>query len=172
MGKTRKTIIIGLLVSMGLILHFVENMIPMTAVVPGAKPGLANIASLIGLVLFGFQGGFLILLLRILLGSLLAGTFMTINFYLSITGGLLGFLAMAGGYYLLKDKFSLVGISVIGASFHNLGQITTAFLIIDNPGIFYYLPYLILLAIPTGIGVGLVAHFSLNYLPDEVVKGA
>ncbi len=170
MGKTRKTIIIGLLVSMGLILHFVENMIPMTAVVPGAKLGLANIVSLMGLVLFGFQGGFLILLLRILLGSLLAGTFMTINFYLSITGGLLGFLAMVFSFYLLRERLSLVGISIMGAAFHNLGQITTAYIIINNPGIFYYLPYLILLAVPTGIGVGLVTHFSLNYLPDDIVK--
>jgi len=171
MNRTRKIVTIGLLVSLGLILHFVESMIPMSYIVPGAKLGLANIVSLIGLVLFGFNGGLLILLLRVLIGSIMAGTFMTINFYLSFTGGLLGYFAMVLIYSLFKDKFSLVGVSVAGAAFHNIGQIIIAFYIIDNPGIFYYLPYLILLAIPTGIGVGLVTHFSIRYLPSDQVRG-
>ncbi len=171
MNKTRKIVTIGLLVSLGLILHFVESMIPMSYIIPGAKLGLANIVSLIGLVLFGFNGGLLILLLRVLIGSIMAGTFMTINFYLSFTGGLLGYFVMVLIYLLFKDKFSLVGVSVAGATFHNMGQIIIAYYIIDNPGIFYYLPYLILLAIPTGIGVGLVTHFSIEYLPSSQVRG-
>ncbi|MFW6035513.1 MAG: Gx transporter family protein [Halothermotrichaceae bacterium] len=170
MNKTRSITLGGLLVSMGLILHFVESMVPMTAVVPGARLGLANIISLVGLVIFGFKGGFIILLLRIILGSLMAGTFMTINFYLSFSGGVLSFTAMAVVLYLFRKQFSLVGVSVVGAVFHNLAQIITANFIIANPGIFYYLPYLILLAIPTGIGVGLVSHFSLNYLSAEIMK--
>ncbi|MFW6022162.1 MAG: Gx transporter family protein [Halanaerobiaceae bacterium] len=171
MNDTKKIVIIGLLVSLGLILHFVESMVPMTAIVPGAKLGLANIVSLIGFILFGFSGGLLILFFRIITGSLLAGTFMTINFYLSTTGGLLGYFAMSLTYFLLKDRFSLVGISVIGAVFHNLGQIITAYFVIENPGIFYYLPYLILLAIPTGIGVGLVSHYTLKYLSASFIRG-
>ncbi|MDI3547796.1 MAG: hypothetical protein PWR10_1448 [Halanaerobiales bacterium] len=170
MIRTRKTVVIGLLVAMGLILHFVESMIPMTAIVPGAKLGLANIVSLLGLVLFGFQGGFQILALRILLGALLAGTFMTINFYLSIAGGLISFISMFLAYRFFQDKFSLVGISVVGAAFHNLGQIIVAYFIIANPGIFYYLPYLVLLAVPTGISVGLVTYFTLRYLPGAVIS--
>lgn len=171
MNGTRRIVIIGLLVALGLIMHFVESMIPMTAIVPGAKLGLANIVSLLGLILFGFQGGFQILILRILLGALLAGTFMTINFYLSLSGGIISFMAMYLVYRYLRRRFSLVGISVIGAAFHNLGQIIIAYFLIDNPGIFYYLPYLILLAVPTGIGVGLVTHFTVNYLPERTVKG-
>lgn len=169
--STRKVMVLGLLVSMGLILHFVESMVPMTAVVPGAKLGLANIVSLISLVLYGFEGGIMVLAMRILIGSLLAGTFMTINFYLSTAGGIISFLAMYLSYRYLKNGFSLVGISVIGATFHNLGQIILAYYIIANPGIFYYLPFFVLLAVPTGIGVGLVSCFSINYLPGDLVKG-
>ena len=171
MVKARRIAVIALLVSMGLILHYLENMLPIRAIVPGAKIGLANIVSLIGLVLFRFQGGFLILALRILMASILTGTLLTINFYLSLFGGLIGFLAMYLLYTYFGDKFSLVGISVFGAVFHNLGQIVTAYFIINNLGIFYYLPYLILLAIPTGISVGLVSDFSLSYLPTEFNKG-
>ncbi|QTL97253.1 heptaprenyl diphosphate synthase [Iocasia frigidifontis] len=171
MERTRKIVLISLLVSLGLILHFVEAMLPMAFIVPGAKLGLANIVSLMGIVLFGFQGGFLILMMRIILASLMAGTLMTINFYLSIAGGLLSFLFMYGAYYYLGKRFSLLGISILGAVFHNLGQIVTAYYIIANPGIFYYLPYLILLAVPTGLGVGLVTYYTLSYLNRYFVKG-
>ncbi|NLM98191.1 MAG: Gx transporter family protein [Halanaerobiaceae bacterium] len=164
MKSIQRMIIIALLVSIGLILHFVESMIPMSFIVPGARLGLANIVSLLALVLYGFKEGLLVLLLRVLLGSFLAGTFMTINFYLSISGGLLSFFAMSLLYYCFKKKFSLIGVSVFGSTFHNIGQLITAYWIINNPGIFYYLPYLVLMAVPTGIGVGLVTYFTSRYL--------
>jgi heptaprenyl diphosphate synthase len=166
--RTRKIVIIALLVGLGLVLHLVENMIPLSFLIPGAKLGLANIANLLGLIIFGFTAGLQILLLRIFLGSILAGTFMTINFYLSLSGGLLGYLVMSLFFYFLRNKFSIIGISLIGAVFHNIGQIFTAYFIISNDAIFYYLPYLILLALPTGIGIGLVVIFTNNYLPREI----
>lgn len=168
--RTRKIVIIALLVGLGLVLHLVENMIPLSFLIPGAKLGLANIANLLGLIIFGFTAGLQILLLRIFLGSILAGTFMTINFYLSVSGGLLGYLVMSLFFYYLKNQFSIIGISLSGAVFHNLGQVFIAYLIISNDAIFYYLPYLILLALPTGIGIGLVVIFTLNYLPREIKR--
>ncbi|MFW5999052.1 MAG: Gx transporter family protein [Halanaerobiaceae bacterium] len=164
MFKTRRLILIGLLTALGLILHIVEGMIPMSAVVPGARLGLANVVSLMGLVLLGFSAGFQVLLLRILIGSLLAGTFMTINFYLSFSGGLLAYLMMALLYFGIKDKFSIFGVSIFGAVFHNVGQILTAYVIIGTAGLFYYLPYLTLLAVPTGLGVGFITYFTADHL--------
>ena len=164
-SKIRKMVIISLLVSLGLILHVIEGLIPINGVVPGAKLGLANIPNLLALIIFGFQAGLQVFFLRVFLGSLLIGTFMTINFYFSLAGGILGFLAMAFAYFYLKDKVSIIGVSVLGAVFHNVGQIIIAFLIIANQGIFYYLPYLLLMAVPTGIGVGLVSYFTLSNLP-------
>jgi len=168
--RTRKVVIISLLVGLGLVLHLVENMIPLSFLIPGAKLGLANIANLLGLILFGFFAGLQILLLRIFLGSILAGTFMTINFYLSLSGGLLGYLIMSLIFYYLREKFSIIGVSLGGAVFHNIGQIITAYIIISNTAIFYYLPYLILLALPTGVGIGLVTIFTYNYLPRELKR--
>lgn len=164
-SKIRKMVIISLLVSLGLILHVVEGLIPINGVIPGAKLGLANIPNLLALIIFGFQAGFQVFLLRVFLGSLLIGTFMTINFYFSLAGGILGFLAMAFSYFYLKDQLSIIGVSVLGAVFHNIGQIVIAFFIIANQGVFYYLPYLLLMAVPTGIGVGLVSYFTLSNLP-------
>jgi heptaprenyl diphosphate synthase len=71
-------------------------------------------------------------------------------------------------YKLFKDKFSLIGISIIGAVSHNAAQIAAAYFIISNQGIFYYLPFLTLLAVPTGFSVGLVSYFTLDYLPLSI----
>jgi heptaprenyl diphosphate synthase len=171
MKKTRRIVVISLLISLGLVLHLAESFFPLSAVVPGAKLGLANIVSLIAISLFGFPAAFQVVIFRVILGSLLAGTFMTINFYLSFSGGILSFILMYLAYYFFKDYFSLIGISIIGAVAHNTAQITAAYFIIDNSGIFYYLPFLILLALPTGFGVGLVSYFTLKYLPYSITGG-
>ncbi|MFW5718863.1 MAG: Gx transporter family protein [Halanaerobium sp.] len=171
MIKTKKIVVISLLISLGLVLHLVESVFPLTAVVPGAKLGLANIVSLIAIYLFGFTAAFQVVIFRVILGSLLAGTFMTINFYLSFSGGILSFILMYLAYYFFKDKFSLIGISIIGAAAHNTAQIAAAYYIIANRGIFYYLPFLILLALPTGFGVGLVSYFTLKHLPYSITGG-
>ncbi len=164
-SRIKMIVIIGLLISIGMVLHVVESLIPISHFVPGAKIGLANIASLLGLIIFGFQAGLLILIFRILLGSLLGGTFLSFSFLMSVSGGMLGFLLMALAYLVAGKYFSFIGISIIGAVFHNLGQIITATLIIGNPGLFYYLPYLTLLAIPAGVMIGLIVDFTYSYLP-------
>ncbi len=171
MMKTKKIVVISLLISLGLVLHLVESFFPLSAVVPGAKLGLANIVSLIAIALFGFPTAFQVVIFRVILGSLLAGTFMTINFYLSFSGGVLSFMLMYLAYYFFKDYLSLIGISIIGAVAHNTAQITAAYFIIANIGIFYYLPFLILLALPTGFGVGLVSYFTLKHLPHSIIGG-
>ncbi len=170
-SRTRFICIVGLLISVGLILHIVESLIPMSYIVPGAKIGLANIASLLGLILFGFKIGLLILFFRIVLGSVMAGTFMSFNFFMSLSGGLLGFVLMGAVYFIASEYFSLIGISIVGALFHNIGQIFTAMFIIENFGLIYYLPYLALLAIPAGMGIGLIVEFTENYLYRQSVGG-
>lgn len=171
MKKTKKIVLISLLISLGLVLHLVESFFPLNIVIPGAKLGLANIVSIIAIYLFGFSAAFQIIIFRVILGSLLAGTFMTINFYLSFSGAILSFFLMYFAYYFFKDYLSLIGISIIGAVAHNTAQITVAYFIISNIGIFYYLPFLILLALPTGIGVGLVSYFTLKHLPFSITGG-
>lgn len=153
---------IALLVAIGLVLHLLEALLPLLTPVPGAKIGLANIVTLMALVLYGVKGGGQVVMLRIFLGSFLAGTFLTLPFYLSLSGGILAFLSMVVTIVYGKDHFSMIGISIMGAIFHNVGQIAVAALIVGNPGIFYYLPYLTLLALPTGFMVGIITKYVLG----------
>lgn len=59
-----------------------------------------------------------------------------------------------------KGHLSLVSVSVIGAVSHNTAQVVTAAVIIGNFNLLaIYLPYLILLAVPTGLITGIAAVY-------------
>jgi len=61
--KTRRLIYLSLLVSFGIVLHIVEAFIPLPIYIPGAKLGLANIITLLVLVLYGFKDGLIVSIL-------------------------------------------------------------------------------------------------------------
>ena len=67
----RKTAYMGLLLSFALILSYVESLIPFFFGVPGMKLGLANLAVMLALYLFGTEAAFLLNVLRILRSSVL-----------------------------------------------------------------------------------------------------
>ena len=86
----------ALLVAMGIILHRVEALLPLPS--PWIKLGLANIMTLLALVLLGFREALIVTLLRIFLGSIVGGTFLSPTFFLSLAGGLAAVLAMSLAY--------------------------------------------------------------------------
>lgn len=153
MLPTRRLVFLALLVALGTALHLVEGMLLVPVPVPGVKLGLANIATLLALYLFGIRGGLTVALLRVLLGSLLGGIFLSPGFLLALSGAVASTLVMA---LLLKysDCFSPIGISMAGAVGHNLGQLLAASALLWNAAVFYYLPFLLIAAIPTGIITG------------------
>lgn len=168
MRKTRKIALLGFLVSQGLVLHYIESFIPVLA--PGAKLGLANIVTLITLIVFGFKEAFVVIILRSLLGPLLGGSVTGIIY--SLTGGLLSGLIMGLLKYRLDKYFSLIGISTFGAIFHNIGQLLIASIIYGSFGIlFTYMPILMFAAVLTGGFNGLVSYFVLSYIEKNNLLG-
>lgn len=165
--NTRRLVIIGLLVAIAGVLHAVESWVPLPVPVPGAKLGLANIISLVAISLYGWRDAVLVAVLRVLLGSLLGGAFLGPSFAMSISGALVSATAMAFVYYRWRPTFSLVGISIIGATVHNVTQISVAALLVSSGGLFWYLPYLLLLSLPTGLATGLTAAYFLAKLPQS-----
>ena len=59
---------------------------------------------------------------------------------------------------VLKEtgKLSQVSISVLGGIAHNIGQITFAAVIVQTPGVFYYLPFLLAAGCIAGTLIGIV----------------
>lgn len=163
---TRRMVLLSLFVAMAAVLHVVETWIPIPLPVPGAKLGLANIIAVLTIALYGWRAALSVAVLRVLLGSLLGGTLLGPAFAMSLCGALLSTGIMAYGYRHWQPRFSIVGISVIGAATHNLAQIVVAALLVVSPGLLWYLPYLLLFAIPTGLGTGLVACYLLPKVPQ------
>ena len=93
-----------------------ESMIGPIVPIPGIKLGLANIVTLLVLVLYGPKEAVFVLIVRILLGSMFGGQM--ISFFYSLSGGILCWLVMSLISVLLKKKF-LVLISMCGAAAHN-----------------------------------------------------
>lgn len=157
----RQQTFLALLVACGIILHVVEASLPALPMIPGAKIGLANIVTLMALLNFGFREALIVLILRLFMASLLSGSFLTITFFLSVSGGLMGFWFLNLSYRYAGESLSLIGVSILGAFGHNLGQILMAYYFINNLSLFYYLPYLTIAATLTGFFTGCVA-LSLN----------
>jgi heptaprenyl diphosphate synthase len=61
--------------------------------------------------------------------------------------------------------FGVVGVSVLGGVFHNIGQIAIAAIIIQDVRLAYsYTPILIVAGVITGVIIGFTAGFTLNNL--------
>ena len=161
-SNTRKLVFLSLLVAQAMVLSWLESMIPFTPGIPGAKLGLANIVTLIALSTMDFKSSFTVVVMRTTLTSFLFGTVSALLY--SLSGGLLSLIVMALVLKILPNSFSLMAVSIIGAIAHNLGQLLMAALVIENLNILYYLPFLMLLAIPTGLFVGIVTRYLLPYL--------
>lgn len=160
MYKTRKSIIIALLIAQALVLSILETMFPLNFVIPGIKIGLANIITILSLNFLGLRDTLIIVILRCLLVAIFAGNI--IFFAFSITGGILSALIMFLLLRISSDFFSLIGISIIGAITHNFGQILIGAIIFMEPGLFYYLPVLIL--------SGLIAGSIIGYISLKLCK--
>lgn len=150
---TGKMVFLSLLVSMGTALHVMEGMIAIPLPVPGVKLGLANVATLLALRLYGLRDALTVSLLRVMLASLIGGFFLSPGFVLAMTGAVGSTVVMA---LLLRQTrcFSMIGISVAGAAVHNLGQLLAASFLLQNGAVLYYLPVLLLAALPTGLCTG------------------
>lgn len=150
----------GLLLTLALILSYVESLIPIFVSVPGVKLGLANLVVLICLYFFPAKYAFLISGMRVVLAGLLFGSMFSILY--SLAGAFLSLIVM-----LLAKKFfklGILGVSVLGGVFHNIGQLLVAMAVVSNYRIGYLFPYLLLSGILTGAIIGFIANCVVPYL--------
>ncbi|WP_038069358.1 Gx transporter family protein [Thermoanaerobacterium aotearoense] len=162
--SNKKLVYISILVSQALVLNIVESFIPVPIPVPGIKIGLANIVTLVTILLFGFKESLIVVIMRTLLAQLLVGNLT--SFLYSVSGGILSACIMFFVYKRYSKYFSLVGVSVFGSVAHNVGQLFVAALIINNFLIFSYLPVLMIAGIIMGVFTGLVANYFKKYIKN------
>lgn len=161
---------IAVLSAYALALHGFEGLLPTP--VPWLRLGLANIITLTTLLLYGFRAAMMVTLIRVMLGSLFTGTFLGPAFFLSLGGGLAGTLAMGLIYAAAPGLFSALGLSIIGALFHNIAQLSVAyFLFIQNiEPMLLITPFIVLIGTLTGAVNGIVSDLLIRNLKKSVKK--
>ena len=153
----------ALFVALAMIFSYLEFLLPIPIPFPGVKLGLANLAIVVPLYLWGFFPALVISLLRIALVGITFGSLATILY--SLLGALFSLAVMAG---LKKwNIFSVTGVSVVGGVCHNIGQLAAAALIVENARLIYYLPVLLAAGALTGFAIGAVSAQVLKHLPEQ-----
>lgn len=166
----------ALLSALALALSWLESVIPFQPGLPGVKPGLPNLIIVFCLYRMNTRNAVLVNAVRILLAGLMFS-------------GLWGMLYSACGavcsmcvmILLLKwndrriangkeEWFSIIGLSMAGGVFHNMGQLLVAILAVSNVNLFFYCPVLIISGMITGIVNGILAHLLLQKLPRQMIQ--
>ncbi len=163
MRYTRNLVLLSLLVALAIAAHGFEALIPNP--LPWVRVGLANIMTLLAILLFGLKAGMLLTVLRVLMASLMFGTFLSPPFLISLIAGIASTTVMGLSNRYGKRMFSPVGLSVLGAFTHNSVQLLVAYaLIIRQIHIFYLFPVLAFIGILTGCFNGWVVVLIYKHL--------
>lgn len=152
-----------MLSAIALTIFVLEAQLPLPLPIPGLKLGLSNIVTVFALAALGRKEALAIVLIRIVLGNLIAGQGMAMLY--SLAGGLLSFLCMALVLRILQKK-QLWVCGVVGGIAHNVGQMAVALAVTETPALLAYLAVLLLCGIGTGTFTGLCAQLLLR-LPHQ-----
>ena len=166
--ELRKSVNLAMFLALAVVLNIIESFIPIFATfMPGIKLGLTNIVILLVLYFYSFKDAFFISILRVFLVGILRTGLFSMSFFFSFGGSILSVSMM----YLFKKitNLSMIGISVIGALFHSIGQIIVAIISLKNINMIYYLPVILIFSIPTGILIGMVSKRLLSHL-EKILK--
>ena len=155
---SKKAAKIGIFVALAMIFSYIEVLIPFSFGIPGVKLGIANIVVVTALYLMTPGEAFMISMVRIFLMGILFGNGVSLLY--SFAGGILSFVVMY--FFRKRNWFSVIGVSVLGGVFHNLGQILSAAFVIRSEKILYYFPVLLVAGVITGAVIG--------FLSEKIVK--
>lgn len=156
--RTRRITKLAFMLALGLLLSYIESLIPFYFGIPGAKLGLGNLMVLLILYTYGMKDALLVNIVRILTAGILFSNLFGILY--SIAGALFSFLAMV--FIKRFTKAGVTIVSIVGGIFHNIGQIIVATILISHFSFLYYLPFL--------LATGIVAGFLIGRLADILLK--
>ena len=151
--STRQMVTLSALIAVAMILSYIESLVPAFVAVPGVKVGLSNIATVFALYALGWPYAICVSLVRVFLSALLFGN--AVGLIYSLSGAALALVSMI----LLKktDRFSSIGISVVGGVCHNIGQVAAACIVMETAAIAYYIIPLLLSGTIAGVVIGVAA---------------
>lgn len=164
--KTVRITELGMLLAISLVLAYLESLLPVMIAVPGVKIGLANIITMLLLYNRKLSATFFFMAVRVVLAGFLFSGVSGILY--SFVGGV----CCIGIMSILKrfSIFSVMGVSMAGAVFHNIGQIMVAVLIMENVHIVYYLPVLCVSGTVSGLLIGYITCFVIKHCRGMIFR--
>lgn len=163
----KKIAVLALLSGLALVTFIIENLFP-SMVIPGARPGLANIFSLAALIMYSPVEAFIVVAARTVLGSVFAGNVSALLY--SFTGGIVSMALASLLTYTAHPKISVMAVSVAAAVAHNITQNIVYVFLSRSSLMFGYMPYLILLGILSGAVVGGITTLVFRGVPKNIFE--
>ena len=166
-GAARKAALYGMLIALAFVFSYVEAMIPLPMPVTGAKLGLANLVSVVGLYTVGLAGTALVAILRIVLVGFTFGN--TFSMLYGLAGGAASMAVMVAAKK--SGWLGTVGVSILGGVFHNIGQLLVASWVVKTWGVFAYFPLLFAAGVVTGGIIGLLGGLVAERIGPALRRG-
>lgn len=164
---TREDMRIAYLAALAIVVHVVEAGIP--SPLPGIKPGLANVITVVVLMHFGLGSAVWVSMLRVVAGSLVIGSFLSPTFIMSFSGAVMALLALAAGR--LMPGLGAVGYSVLAGMAHMAAQFTVAYtLFVPHPALWAMFPVFMTAAVGFGLMNGIIAARVLERITAGTVQ--
>ena len=162
---------LSMLLALSVVLNILESFIPfLDGSIPGIKIGLANIVILFTLYYYSFKDALYVSIIRVFLVGILRTGLFSLSFFFSLSGAFLSIIVM----FLAKKitRLSIIGVSILGSISHSIGQIIIAVFIVQNTNVIYYLPWILLFSIPSGILVGFASKELFHQISKKVDQTA
>ena len=137
-GRTRASRLtrLAFLGAVGSAIYALEYALPVSHLVPGAKPGLANLATMLALVLGGPADALFLAVARVMFGHVLMGSFLSINHALGLSGSVVAALVMLVMLVMGRGdagRGSLLRAGVAGGIAHSLARVVMAGWLLGQP---------------------------------------
>lgn len=168
MRASKRIALIAVLAAVALTIFVAESQIPPILPIPGVKLGLANIVTLVAMVILGRRDAFAVLAVRLVLGSVFTGSVSA--FLFSAAGGIFAYVIMALLVGIFPEKLLWV-VSVLAALAHNAGQMLVAIFVTGTPSIMIYILILAASGIVTGVFTGIASLFLIRAVRRSGVVG-
>lgn len=152
----KRIALLGLLFALAVVLSVLENLIPIPIPVPGIRLGLSNIVIMFALFNLNKRDALTLALMK---STFVLTTRGPIAGIMSLSGGLCALAIMILVILIFKNRSTYLSVSVAGAVFHNIGQITAASLIMQT-FLWPYLPLLLISGLVTGIATSILLKLT------------
>ena len=168
---TREDYRVAWLAALAITIHIAESMLP--SPLPGIKPGLSNVVTIAALLLYGWRAAVWVSLLRVVVGSILIGTFLTPTFVLSFSGAVAAVAVIGLGSLLPGRGLGPIGYCLLASMAHIAAQFFVAYrLFIPHEALFGLLPVLMTAGVGFGLASGLLVQAMMAHINRDASPGA